>query len=207
MIESIANCGQAQNVFSIGDEKDIELSTGEKLTVVIIGFNHDKISGTKKAGITFMTKTPLQTKYKMSTASNSDWGTCTMRTSILKTIKSQLPKALYTDNTKTILKIVKKEYYSSSGTLSESEDDLFLLSGAEVDGLAKDTFGLEGTQYQYFIDYGKNIGVSFPGWWTRTLRSTNTKQYMCRVRATKDFAVAIMTGNVIFAFCIGEVDV
>lgn len=207
MIESIANSGQAQNVFSIGDEKEIELSTGEKLTVVIIGFNHDKIRGTKKAGITFMTKTPLQTKYKMSTASNSDWGTCTMRTSTLKTIKSQLPKALYTDNTKTILKMVKKEYYSSSGTLSESEDDLFLLSGAEVDGLAKDTFGLEGTRYQYFIDYGKNIGVSFPGWWTRTLRSTNTKQYMCRVNASKEFIPASSTLNVIFAFCIGEVDV
>lgn len=207
MIESIANSGQAQNVFSIGDEKEIELSTGEKLTVVIIGFNHDKISGTKKAGITFMTKTPLQTKYKMSTASNSDWGTCTMRTSTLKTIKSQLPKALYTDDTNTILKMVKKEYYSSSGTLSESEDDLFLLSGAEVDGLAKDTFGLEGTQYQYFIDYGKNIGVSYPGWWTRTLRSTNTKQYMRRVNANKDFITASSTLNVIFAFCIGEVDV
>lgn len=207
MIESIANSGQAQNVFSIGDEKEIELSTGEKLTVVIIGFNHDKISGTKKAGITFMTKTPLQTKYKMSTASNSDWGTCTMRTSTLKTIKSQLPKALYTDDTNTILKMVKKEYYSSSGTLSESEDDLFLLSGAEVDGLSKDTFGLEGTQYQYFIDYGKNIGVSYPGWWTRTLRSTNTKQYMRRVNANKDFITASSTLNVIFAFCIGEVDV
>lgn len=210
MIESIANSGQAQNVFSIGDEKEIELSNGEKLTAVIIGFNHDKISDTKKAGITFMTKTPLQTLYKMSSSGTSDWATSEMKTSTMATIRGMLPKEIYSsDNsvpTKNLLKTVKKEYYSTSGTLSESDDDLFLLSGAEVDGLSKDTFGLEGTQYQYFIDYGKNIGVSYPGWWTRTLKATNTKQYMYRVKASKDFTMASANLYVIFAFCIGEVD-
>lgn len=210
MIESIANSGQAQNVFSIGDEKEIELSNGEKLTAVIIGFNHDKIIGTKKAGITFMTKTPLQTLYKMSSSGSTDWATSEMKTSTMATIRGMLPKEIYSsDNsvtTKNLLKTVKKEYYSTSGTLSESDDDLFLLSGAEVDGLSKDTFGLEGTQYQYFIDYGKNIGVSYPGWWTRTLKATNTKQYMYRAKASRDFNKASANCYVIFAFCIGEVD-
>ena len=44
-IKEAANEGYADKIFKIGDTKTIELYTGETIEVVIVGFNHDKISG------------------------------------------------------------------------------------------------------------------------------------------------------------------
>lgn len=37
--------GNAQKYFAVGDEKTIELTTGEEITLVILGFNHDDLTG------------------------------------------------------------------------------------------------------------------------------------------------------------------
>ena len=55
-IAEIAAQGKAAANFRIGDKKELELITGEKLTAVIIGFDHDVIYNDKSdaaAGITF----------------------------------------------------------------------------------------------------------------------------------------------------------
>lgn len=71
-ISEISLSGQAQNYFSIGDEKDITVS-GETLTVQIWGFNHDLIPSGGYAGITFGMKNLMaNTRQMNSPASNTE---------------------------------------------------------------------------------------------------------------------------------------
>lgn len=53
-IAAISESGKASEYFKIGEEKTITLRNGIKTTVVIIGFDVDKIDVTHTAGITFM---------------------------------------------------------------------------------------------------------------------------------------------------------
>ena len=56
-INEVANEGIAASVWSIGDEIDITLTTGETLTCVIAGFDHHLLAdGSGTAAITFVTK-------------------------------------------------------------------------------------------------------------------------------------------------------
>lgn len=226
-IESIANSGQAQNVFSIGDEKEIELSTGEKLTAVIIGFNHDKISDTKKAGITFFIKTPLATNYKMNSNQgvSTYWGSCSLRTTLLNDIKNTLPGwddeegVISANNLIKRLKPVQKNIFDYNDSVQTLTDDLFLLSAYEIGKLVGNVvWAQEGTQYAYFADNDNSVralkntdGVSVE-WWTCSLgkKSTTTyrEQYIYRNKTGALFSTSNQTYSkaVAFAFCIGEVD-
>lgn len=227
MIESIANSGQAQNVFSIGDEKEIELSTGEKLTAVIIGFNHDKISDTKKAGITFFIKTPLATNYKMNSNQgvSTYWGSCSLRTTLLNDIKNTLPgwddeeNVVSANNLIKRLKPVQKKIFDYNDSAQTLTDDLFLLSAYEIgNSLGNVVWAQEGTQYAYFADNDNSVralkntdGVSVD-WWTCSLGKKSTtiyrEQYIYRNKTGAIFSTSNQTYSkaVAFAFCIGEVD-
>jgi hypothetical protein len=226
-IESIANSGQAQNVFSIGDEKEIELSTGEKLTAVIIGFNHDKISDTKKAGITFFIKTPLATNYKMNSNQgvSTYWGSCSLRTTLLNDIKNTLPgwddeeNVVSANNLIKRLKPVQKKIFDYNDSAQTLTDDLFLLSAYEIgNSLGNVVWAQEGTQYAYFADNDNSVralkntdGVSVD-WWTCSLGKKSTtiyrEQYIYRNKTGAIFSTSNQTYSkaVAFAFCIGEVD-
>lgn len=51
-IAMLSENGTIQNYYSVGDEKTITLSTGEQVTFVILGFDHDDLSdGSGKAGV------------------------------------------------------------------------------------------------------------------------------------------------------------
>lgn len=217
MIESIANSGQAQNVFSIGDEKEIELSTGEKLTAVIIGFNHDKISGTKKAGITFFVKTPLATLYRMNSTispTGGVWNTCSMYGTLngdtSSSVFQKLPEEL-----RGKVKLVEKVFYDRANASHISQDKLFLLSAAELGYTTDYAFGVEGTPYEYFQVEGnkilydsENITVN---WWTRSCSNALVNGVSGRFLYSSKTATCLsLTAtrflSVAFAFCIGEVD-
>ena len=43
-IAMLSENGKIQNYYSVGDEKTITLSTGEQVTFVILGFDHDDLS-------------------------------------------------------------------------------------------------------------------------------------------------------------------
>lgn len=66
-IIAIADAGNAEEYFGLSDTKEIELTTGEKLVVEIVGFNYDLLAGstTEKANITFGTKDCLETEHAM----------------------------------------------------------------------------------------------------------------------------------------------
>ena len=198
-IADIAYNYNAPTLFNIGDEKTITLSTGEKLTLVILDFWHDKYYDEDNeedvpAGITFGLKNCLATTYKMNaTATNvGGWENSQMRTSVMKTLLSQLPADL-----QAVIKSVKK--HTSAGNkganIVETEDKLFLLSEVEVDGTTAATYKDEGVQYPYFKrnnavaydyngnpNYVKGLADGESGsnwWWLRSPSVSSTANFRC----------------------------
>lgn len=163
-IKAIAEAGLAPMVWSIGDEKNITLSTGEQITMVILGFNHDDLAdGSGKAGITLGMKNALTTNYMMNASSKTydgqsgynagGWLNCEMRNNTMPMLLGYLPQEV-----RDVIKTVKKKTSKgcTSSVLLETEDKLFLFSQEEVMGTHKYTtqyqnsFPGEGVQYEYF---------------------------------------------------------
>lgn len=166
-IAKVAENGTASDYFKVGDEKTIQLSTGEQVTVVILGFNHDDKTSGGKAGISIGMKNLLATTYKMnSTNTNAGgWNGCAMRTDTMATLLSQLPAEL-----QAVIKAVNKKATNGGGsssapatTIVTSSDKLWLpaygeivsTSAIENSGASSiknnaTAFKNEGTQYEYY---------------------------------------------------------
>lgn len=156
-IAKLSEAGYAASVFKVGDEKQITLTTGEIITMVILGFDHDDLaSGGGKAGITLGTKNSLATSYAMNSSSTNSggWKASKMRTETMAMLyDEQLPS-----DVKSVIKPVYKvtALYESSGTPDTTEDNLFLFSLEEVMGTnmysstSQRSFSGEGSQYEYF---------------------------------------------------------
>ena len=173
-ISRIAATGDAQKYFNVGDEKTVELSTGEVITLVILGFNHDDLTSGGgevitlvilgfnhddltsggKAPITIGMKNLLATNYRMNaTATNAGgWDESEMRTTTMQTLLGQLPSDLQA----AIKSVDKKAMFGavSSGGVSmaitTSSDKLFLFSEVEIDGTTSGGYAGEGEQYEYW---------------------------------------------------------
>ena len=179
-IAAASENGSAQNVYNVGDEKTITLSTDEQITLVILGFNHDDLSdGSGKAGITIGMKNLLATRYDMnSTNINAGgWDESQMRTSTMATLLSQLPSDL-----QSVIKQVNKKATagSESTSITTSADKLWLFAEVEVDGTTEEGYASEGEQYEYWqtvkdgtvaadrIKYLSNGSGSEDTWWLRS---------------------------------------
>ena len=162
-ISAISESGKASSAFKVGDEKEVTLTTGEKITMVILGFNHDNLTGGGKAGVTLGMKNCLSTNYVMNPTSTNagGWSESTMRTSTMQTLYGLLP-----DEVKAVIKPVDKvtARYDRGGALDTTSDKLFLFSQREVMGnnmyskTSQMSFPNEGEQYEYF----KNAPIPNP---------------------------------------------
>lgn len=211
-IAELSESGEAQNVFNVGDEKTIELTTGEQVTLVILGFNHDDLTAGGKAGMTIGMKELLATKYSMNLENtNGGWDQSEMRTSTMVTLLSQLPSDL-----QSVIKTVNKK--ASAGNLSKeivvSSDKLFLFSIVEILGTINEVYKDEGEQYEYWktIKDGKvaeNRKKHLPndddgyGWWTRSPHTTKDGYfwYISYKGATLSNIPSLYMG-VSFCFCV-----
>lgn len=160
-IISLAESGEAENFLKVGDKKSIQLTTGQNITFILLGFNHDDLAdGTGKAGITFGMRHVLSQTYPMSsTLATGGWGVMPLRTTLQTTIFKQIPMELRSG-----IKTVKKEYiYDGRTDIRTSNDTLFILSMAEM-GVT--SYGVEGSQYDFYEDgtRAKNINL----YWSRT---------------------------------------
>lgn len=168
-IAEISEGGQAQDYFKIGDERTIKLSTGEEITLVILGFNYDDLGdGSGKAGMSIGMKNLLSTKYSMNSGSVSifQWDESNMRKTVISTLFSQLPSDL-----RSVIKTVQKtsEYVNlSTVDYLTTNDKIFLFSQTEV-GLR-----LIGDAYEYYkngtdvrVKYLSNGSGAVSYWWTR----------------------------------------
>lgn len=174
-IAEIAKAGRAACVFNIGDEKTITLSTGEKITLVILGFFHDTYYDSEydkdtSYAITFGMKNCLATRYQMN-ASNTNvggWESSKMRTSVMPTLLSQLPADL-----QSVIKSVYKKTSAGnkSTTITTTNDKLFLLSEVEVNGTTATTYADEGEQYAYFKRNGGYVQYGNDGYYPNGIKA------------------------------------
>lgn len=195
-ISEIIDSGKAKEVFEIGDEREETLITGEKITLVILGFGQDeKVSG-GKVNMTIGLKNLMDGDFEMNLThtNGGGWEKSRMRTVYMERVFKLLPEKL-----RNIIVPVKKNTSAGGGStdITVSEDKLFLFSLAEIysqRGISKsdnsnisgnaDTYQEEGTQYEYFkellgdadpyddneeiIKRKANGGGSAYGWWLRS---------------------------------------
>lgn len=213
-IAALSESGSADKYFSVGDEKTISLTTGEQVTLVILGFDHDDLTSGGKAGMTIGMKNLLATTYRMNaTGTNAGgWDESEMRTSTMATLLSQLPSDL-----QGVIKQVNKKATagSQSTSITTSADKLWLLAEVEVDGTTSAGYADEGEQYEYWktvkdgtvaadrIKYLSNGSGSANYWWLRSPSVSISTHF-------RYFSSAGSVGNIIagtargvsFGFCV-----
>ena len=213
-IAALSEIGSADKYFSVGDEKTISLTTGEQVTLVILGFDHDDLTGGGKAGMTIGMKNLLATTYRMNaTATNEGgWDESEMRTSTMATLLSQLPSDL-----QGVIKQVNKKATAggASTSITTSADKLWLLAEVEVDGTTSAGYADEGEQYEYWktvkdgtvaadrIKYLSNGSGSAYGWWLRSpyVSNSGTFRYISSTGIVSYYDANYARG-VSFGFCV-----
>lgn len=213
-IAALSESGSADKYFSVGDEKTISLTTGEQVTLVILGFDHDDLTGGGKAGMTIGMKNLLATTYRMNATSTNEggWDESEMRTSTMATLLSQLPSDL-----QGVIKQVNKKATAggASTSITTSADKLWLLAEVEVDGTTSAGYADEGEQYEYWktvkdgtvaadrIKYLSNGSGSANAWWLRSPHvsySTNFRLFISAGGVNGN--VANSARGVSFGFCV-----
>ena len=213
-IAALSEGGSASKYFSVGDEKTIELTTGEEITLVILGFNHDDLASGGKAGITIGMKNLLATRYAMNSSNTNagGWDQSKMRTETMQTLLAQLPSDL-----RNSIKQVNKKATAggASTTITTSSDKLFLFSEVEIDGTTTAGYADEGEQYEYWktikdgtvaadrIKYLSNGGGSASDWWLRSPNVSSSTYFRC-IYSTGNvyYYYASTTYGVSFGFCV-----
>lgn len=162
-IADIINSGKAQEYFAAGDEREETLYTGEKIVLVILGFNHDnRVDGKGKATMSIGLKNMIDGLFEMNTECTNEggWEKSRMRTVYMERLYKLLPEKL-----RNLIVPVRK--LTSRGGCStdivRTDDKLFLLSMAEIfshkaisssdwEHVANnaDVYNEEGEQYEYF---------------------------------------------------------
>lgn len=213
-IAELSENGQVQSFFSVGDEKTVELTTGEQVTLVILGFNHDDLSdGSGKAGMTIGMKNLLATTYRMNASSTNagGWDESEMRTSTMETLLSQLPSDLQSVIKQVNKKATKTTEGSQITDIITSADKLWLLAQVEVNGTTSSGYVDEGEQYEYWqtvtvrdrIKYLSNGSGSAKTWWLRSPFIGNDVSFRCiDVAGAVNTTAAGISQGVSFGFCV-----
>lgn len=195
-----------EDVFDVGDEKEIPLLSGEVLTAVIVGFKHDDLEdGENVAGITFGLKGIPDGWFEMNNTNTTEsgWRGCKMRNTYMDRFYNLLPEDL-----RNVIKTVIKVTGDEDGDIVGTEDNLFLFSEVEVFGTSEHSVSGEGEQYEYFKTeenrkkYRDGYSSSF-SWWLRSPYFGNST-YFCSVVNSGycGNSVASSAYGVVFGFCI-----
>ena len=215
-IAALSESGSADKYFSVGNEKTISLTTGEQVTLVILGFDHDELTGGGKAGMTIGMKNLLATKYRMNaTATNEGgWDESEMRTSTMATLLSQLPSDL-----QAVIKQVNKKATAGgkSTSITTSADKLWLFAEVEIDGTTSAGYADEGEQYEYWktvkdgtfladrIKRLSNGSGPASDWWLRSPNVNHSKLF-CTINSAGGIGIMDVDANymhgVSFGFCV-----
>lgn len=172
IISKVSESGLAEQFWQVGDEKDI-IVDGERLTLVIMGFNHDDLTSGGKAGITFGLKNLMATQRQMNASITSGGGFTGselyswLQNTLLPTLPSDLRAVLKSVNKKT-------SAGNNSSTINTNSMKLFLFSEIEVFGSITYSKSGEGSQYDYFATeenrrkYLSNGSGPISDWWERS---------------------------------------
>lgn len=206
-IAEASAAGKAASLWSVGDTKDIVVG-GETLTLAIMGFSHDDLTGGGKAGITFGLKNLMKDTRQMNSSNTNSGGftSSAMYTWLQNTLLKSLPSDL-----QTAIKSVRKKTSagSQSTTINTNDMKLFLFSEQEIFGAKTYSTGNEGTQYSYFataanrVKYLANGTGSASLWWERSPHASNSNGF-CIVYSNgyANYYAASLSRGVCFGFCV-----
>lgn len=181
-INAVGAAGAASSVFNRGDKKDVTLTTGETVTLRLEDFDHDDLSTSGKAPMTFMMENLLAAAYNMNSSNTNvgSWSSSAMR-SRMATFLAQLPADL-----RAVIKPVKKKSTAGnqSTTIQTTTDSMWLAASVEV-GLETTGAGYkdEGTTYPLFVDNASRIKKLSNGagsanyWWLRSPATGNAAAF------------------------------
>lgn len=192
--------GTAKTKYRVGDEKTVQLTTGETIVLQIWGFDHDDLADDSgKAGITLGMKGLLSSLYPRGTG---DWSNCTLRTAVLPTILGTLPEEL-----QSVIKEVSKISGISGGGSQTTTDKLFAFSESEV--LGDDG---EGAWYEIFQKPTRNSRTdnaflvkandAAASWWLRGRSSSGQYNYITASGALTSSSGATSNYGVCFGLCV-----
>lgn len=209
-IDAACTNGTASTKYAVGDEKTITLTTGEEITLQILGFNHDDLAdGSGKAGITFGTKNLPTERDSMNGGQYNagGWNASRMRTSTLVTLFSKLPSDL-----KSVVKQVSKKASAGNKSTSiiTSTDSLFLFSKVELDGTTDAVYVDEGTQYEYWQTHDTDTdrikklsnGAGVADSWSLRSPAVNSEMFFYEVYRDGYFLPGGNITGICFGFCV-----
>lgn len=152
LINQLSISGEASTYWRVGDEKNITLTSGEEVTLVILGFNHDDLASGGKAGITFGMKELTENLMNINSQEKAGgWEASDMRNVHLVQFLNLMPN----DLKNTIKEVNKKTLLHKEGGFTEQQitiDKLWLLSQVELCGSDVNSSINEGQQYEYYKD-------------------------------------------------------
>lgn len=171
-IIALANSGEnPQNYFAVGDEKNLVLTTGEVVPVLIGDFYHNTITGTTtQAAFAFSFKNCLNTKYTMNGTNSGGWPASQMRNSIVPSILNTFPAELTANNAIKYVDVISG-VGNGENRVTTSSDRLRMLSVTELGTSNTNAVKGEGTKYAYYTSgtrRRKKIGTSNAQYYTRT---------------------------------------
>lgn len=180
-IDTVSAAKAHKEIFNVGDEKKIELTDGETITLRIEDFDHDDLVDGGKAPITFGFKDLMAEKKRMNaSATNSGgYGGSEMRSTTIPKILAKFPPDVLA-----VVKPVNKTYrrggLGAGRDVNTTEETLwpFAITEAALD-TNNSNYNGEGTPYPLFTDNASRIkrlsdgSGSTSSWWTRTVASVN----------------------------------
>ena len=172
-IIAIGNSGEECSLFfSVGDAKDLQLTTSELVPVVIGDFKHNTITGTSnKAAMAFTFKNCLNTTYAMNSSNSNSggWNNSVMRKTRMTNILNTFPAELIADGA---IKHVDVLVSAGGGStaITTSSDRLRLHSIVELGLSYSYAASGEGTKYAYYTSGNrvKTVGGVASIYWTRS---------------------------------------
>lgn len=188
--ETIAAVSEAGNaplywnnaISNTANEKSIQLTTGETLTLKIIAFGHDDKASGEKAGITFGTKNLMAAERAINTSGLNTTGY--FDSELHQWLSGELYDALPADLRAIIKPVIKKASIGGASTTIESRTvNISLFSEIEITNGLEMSMAGEGTWYSIFSDRSSRIRYLSNGtgtstaWWLRSPRSVNTLSF------------------------------
>ena len=205
-IENIANAGDAEKYFNIGDEKTITID-GIDYQVAIADFNHDDLTNrNSKAKISFTLKGCLGDLLPMNSTDTNvgGWGNSDLRKYLNVDFIKKLPSEL-----SAIIKPIKKTTSKENGLsgIEITYDKIWLFSEKEIFGYTINSVDGEGKQYPYYNNEDrKNKGSSY---WLRSPSQIDNENF-CEVYYPTTSTIethlsnASLQNGITFGFCIGN---
>ena len=187
-IITLANStADASEYFAIGDSKDLVLSNGDTIPVVIGDFYHNNITGENRpAALAFTAGKILSTTYAMNSTSTNvgGWGGSLMCTTHMPAILNTFPTELLANNAIKFVDVVTTEGNKSTKFVTTS-DRLRLHSITELGLTISYASPNEGTKYDYYTSGNrvKTDGRTTSTYWTRSPTTTAATDF-CHVSTT-----------------------